>query len=474
MKYLFIILVLAYSSLYSSDYEWKFTHLNNDTVQTAGHSRVSCLDSITAVASKTNTSLPYSRLITHTNDYGQTWDTVYYEDMDISFTELFEQAIMNVKYLDKNNIIAITGYNNFLQSTDGGNAWVDTCYFDDSFAFSNISCFDSLVFVGGLSDRFIGISTDIGHTWSIKEININLDKQQQYEDTIIYTPNMFNDTLYALVHLRRKVPFLSQLNFFTDNLFLISTDKGESWVKSFKIDSMELSKCYAIDDKYFYTQSLEYSFEKILLKNPNGGDPDTAYTPTPHRQILKIDKFSGEIDILTDSLSFTFGSIIEFNKFSNYLCISTLYNSFYSSDYGTTWIEENWNSLGKNASIINDYERLSMSKGFLVGNSKFATLQPITSVLQKQNAIQNISVYPNPISSGSKLNLEFEAQGSGVYSYKLSSLDGRSMQIDSQDYLSTGKAFTAIELGNDFATGVYILSIMKDGEVVAAKKVILE
>ncbi len=474
MKYFFIILVLAYSSLYANDYEWQFTHLNNDTVQTAGHSRVSCSDTMSAVVARTKYSYPYSRWIEHTSDYGQTWDTLYYEDLDCESWEVYQYLISDIKYLDENNILAIYGYRNFLQSTDGGKSWIDTSYFDDSFAYNEISSFDSLVIVAGATDQFMGISKDLGKTWTLQEIDLMIDNNREYIDTTIYSPKNYKDTLFTFVHLRHKVPFTSQLTYLLDNIFMFSIDEGKSWQKLYTIDDLALSNCYAIDDNYFYTQSVDYSFDTVLVYKPDGTGLDTTLSPTPHWQMVKINKYSGNIEVMTDSLSFTCGVIIEMNKFDDYLCISTPFKSFYSSDYGDTWIKEEWNSSNKSAGMINDYERLSMSKGFMVGNSKFATLQPSTSVLQKQNAIKNISVYPNPISSGSKLNLEFEAQESGVYSYKLNSLDGKSMQFDRQDYLSTGKAFTTIELGSDFATGVYILSIMKDGEVVAAKKVIVE
>lgn len=327
LKYLFFF-TFVYTMLYATQYEWKFTHLSSEIVLPTSINRVSCLDQNHAVVSRTIYSYPYSRCIEHTNDYGQTWDTLFYEDLNYDSWEIYKYVITDIKYLDKNNILAICGFNKFLQSTDAGKTWIDTSYFDDSFAFNEINSYDSLVIVASATDKYMGISNDLGKTWRLQAIDLNLSQERQYDDTIIYTPKMRNDTLFSLVHLRQKVPFKSQLELFTDNLFMYSTDQGENWQNMFKIVDLELSINYVIDDNYFYTQSVDYTFDTVLVYKPDGTGLDTTLSPTPHWQMVKINKYSSKMDVITDSVSFTCGSIMNMNKFDDYLFISTFFAPF--------------------------------------------------------------------------------------------------------------------------------------------------
>ncbi len=468
-----LIFIISCSALFCSDYEWKFTHLSSEKVLPASVNRVSCLDQNHAVVSRTTYSYPYSRCIEKTDDYGQTWDTLFYEDLNYNSWEIYKYVITDIKYLDKDNILAICGFNNFLQSTDGGKSWIDTSYFDDSFAYNEINSYDSLVIVASATDKFMGISNDLGKTWRLQAINIELNQERQYDDTIIYTPKMRNDTLYTLVHLRHRVPFKSQLELLTDNLFMYSTDKGKNWQKMFKIDDLGLSINYVIDDTYFYTQSVDYTFDTVLVYKPDGTGLDTTLSPTPHWQMVKINRHNSKMDVITDSVSFTCGSITNMNKFDDYLFISTFFQSFYSSDYGNTWVKEVWNSNNKTAGMINDFDRVSMSKGFMVGSGKFATLEPATSVSEHNPLTSEIAVYPNPAGKDDEITIDIKANESGKYTLQLTALDGSESNIKQTETLAAGLNRVSLNLSSELASGIYILSIYKEGQFVAAQKVVI-
>ncbi len=471
MKYLFIILVLAYSSIYSSDYEWNYVE-EDVLMKNFMVNHISALDTSRYVIGKTNVySSQDSRYIISTEDYAQTWDTLFYEQKPEDVNDYIEYAFTDIEYLDRENIIATYGYHNILRSSDGGATWSDTAFPDSTFQFLRMTYNDGSLFLGESSSPRYAVSENLGKSWVVKNINIQIDSIDNYSKISYQTPIKFNDTLYTLIHLKSQPTFKSNLSYITTSLLICSADDGNTWKKLVLTKEMGIVSNFTICEDKILTQLINFTFEKNIIELPDNGGIDTFYISTTHRQIVSFDKLDGTSSTLVESSIMQTGDLIGIRYYGQgLLSMTTVGASYISKDYGNTWEWEEVNKKTMNSKIA----RPAINKGIIIGDYVLGTLQPTTSVLQKQNAIQNISVYPNPISSGSKLNLEFEAQESGVYSYKLSSLDGRAMQIERQDYLSTGKAFTAIELGNDFATGVYILSIMKDGEVVAAKKVILE
>ncbi len=110
----------------------------------------------------------------------------------------------------------------------------------------------------------------------------------------------------------------------------------------------------------------------------------------------------------------------------------------------------------------------------MVGSGKFATLQPTTSVIEKLNTLQKISVYPNPVTVGSKINLEFDAKEAGIYSYQLSTMEGRIIDIETRSFFPSGKASVSLELSNELAKGVYFMSVICNETTIAIEKIIIE
>ncbi len=473
MRILILLFMLSFSnSLLANNLEWKFTdNYNGDRFSNS--CRISALDTNSYIVAETVYSAQTMRFIKRTTNYGQTWDTLYYSVIDNSFPSPNHFSFTDINYIDENNIIALFGYYNFLRSTDGGQTWEDsTCV--DSFPYSQVEHLDSCIFLSGASGTHIAISRDLGTTWDLEEINYPIDSISYYDNIFISSIKSHQNTLYMQVFFRKKLPILNTLGYITHNLLMMSTDYGKSWEKLFFNNESVASPVFDIDEKYLYTQYTDYTFDTVLVNSPDGNGIDTAHIATPHSQLVKIDKFSGKYETVADSLSMPLSDIIDISIFDNSITVSTMFKSFISTDNGISWFEEMRQTPKPNYSTFNCLSRPTLNKGLAVGLNCFATLHPTTSVTEKINTLQNISVYPNPVTVGSKINLEFDAKEAGIYSYQLCSVEGRIIDIETRSFFPSGKASVSLELSSELAKGVYILSILESGNIIAAQKIIVE
>ncbi len=473
MRYLILLFIaLNFSISAAADYQWQFTD-NYEGERLADKSVISSLDTSCYVAAETVYGSENTRLIKRTTDYGQTWDTLYYSIMDSKFPSPLHFNFNDIDYIDQNNIIAVYGYYNYLRTSDAGKTWIDTTCVED-FPFSAVTHLDSCIFLSGASGSHIATSRDLGRSWELQEISYSIDSISRYDNIVISKPQAYKDTLYLQIYFKEKLSIYNTLGSIIHNLFMRSTNFGQTWETMYFNSGSESSPVFAIDNDYFYSQYTDYSFDTVLVNSPDGNGIDTAYIADPHRQIVKIDKLSGDFTTLADSISLPMYILNSIIVQGNTIAVSSLSESYISTDNGMTWETEKILSPKPNYASLFSISRPTISKGMALGSYCFATLQPATSVIQRQDIIDNISIYPNPANAAVTLNLEFDAKEAGVYSYKLSTIEGRAFTIGSQSFLSSGVNNEELQLGSNLAPGAYFLSIMKDGEVVASEKVIVE
>ncbi len=185
--YFLLVLVYATSISQAQDYQWKVSDFSENE-SPFWSKYISALDTSTFVIATSAIGLTYFRMIQITEDYGQTWDTIYYEDFTDKWDpDFYNYLFTDVKYLDKNNIIALAGYKRMLKTSDQGKTWVDTSYFDDVFPYTKICSRASLVFVAGTSTKFAK-STDTGNTWKLISPEYEIDSVEKYEQILVREP----------------------------------------------------------------------------------------------------------------------------------------------------------------------------------------------------------------------------------------------------------------------------------------------
>ncbi len=470
MFYIIVIISLLLNSmLYAeSKYQWNIERVSNSNDLSID--RISALDSNSYVRSFSTSNNNKYRALLWTFNKGKTWDTLYASTIEESF-DYKRHFIYDVTFLDKDNIIALCGNQQILQTTNGGQSWIDTSYFDSTVHFSNIYSKDSIIMLGGVNNQFV-ISKDMGRTWELKSVDIVTDSNYTYDNTFTLTPVMYQDTLYTIKYLQTKVPFISNLNYFTDCLFLFSTDLGESWESLFFVNEYELSPVFSVDEQFIWGQAGYNIFDTTIVKDPDG-NIDTAHFATGYYEIIKIDKFSGEKTILSDSTSYYWPAIRSMDKFANTLCLSTITSSYISTDFGISWEEEAFYSSSGKTHFFSGIDRVSVSQGMMVGPGYIATLEPATSVSEHNPLTSEIAVYPNPAGKDDEITIDFEAHEAGKYTLQLTALDGSECNIKQTETLSAGLNRVSLNLSTELASGIYILTIYKEGLFVAAQKVVI-
>jgi hypothetical protein len=391
--------------------------------------------------------------------------TEYSDHLEFSFTD--------ITFLDFDNIIAVYGYNGLVRTSDGGKSWIDTNYFDPSFNYTKIMSYGDNVFVGGASSEYIGISRDKGNSWNLQQIQIEIDSVDKYENIYIFPPKEFDGNLYLPVFLLDEIEFMSTLSYHKHCLYLKSTDSGETWENFLLLDEYEVSTDFVIHNGELFLQATDYTFKDVLVNKPNGDGVDTLFVATPHRKIMAVDLSDGTNRTIVDTAVLNMPSISNLDIINSDIMASANTKSYKSSDFGKSWFEEKRITKEGEVSLFFDLARTTSTKGMAVGLSCFATLEPATSVSEHNPLTSEIAVYPNPAGKDDEITIDIKAHEAGKYTLQLTALDGSECNIKQTETLSAGLNRVSLNENKELASGIYILSIYKEGQFVAAQKVVI-
>ncbi len=470
MKRIILYIIIAFAGFNLNAEQWDIQSLNYPYSEKiiCNYAVVDAIDTTCFyLAHSTSTDIQSSCQIMKTSNSGLSWDTLFY------FQPYMEPLlyILDMAVMDSNNIAMLIPNSRIIYTHNAGLNWDTVAIDQDKMVRTyKLKNWGDYLVAGDRDDSTFVYSEDYGESWNKIKIDATHDIEDEITRELVGTPYINgNDIILYKQYKTLSYRFADAEQEYSVQ-FLKSSDKGTSWSEIAFIPFNEIMDYEIGNDGNIYTVSSdriaedtvkyagqEYIFSDrisyLLRINPNTNVVDTLFNfDVPDiEQCKKLDIFD--------------------NKF-----VASFYNKIYvSDDYGSSFRLEKLS----NGSETTNFEILStvrpiFEKGMLVGMNSFGTISYPVSVDESRYFVENISVYPNPISSGSKLNLEFDVKEAGVYSYKLSTIDGRAFNIGSQSFLSAGSNNIELQLGSNLAPGAYFLSILRDGEVVAVKKVIVE
>lgn len=436
------------------------------------------LDSTSYIIASTvaSDSLAYSFII-ETNDFGENWDTLFVERASEG-NPLYE--IVDIKC--KGDTILLLFNNQFIKkSTNNGETWEERRWQEKSYwpksnrleYRNDILTFNSRIHFNELQLDTIVYSTDFGDTWNYVHVEGEDTSGEQIRGKSIGCPYIMGDTI--IIHKRHDCATFKYGNETEGNLqFLKSTDMGENWeefafIKYNEIEDYEFGN----DGKIYTIASYRYIKDSLIMGNSK------IYTPDWNSNFLRIDPISGKVDTLFQFVEADLEKCEDLILFEDKI-IARFWNKIYvSDDGGNSWIAEKAPLGAEEFNFgIQSMARPRFERGMLIGytssDCKIGKIEYPVSVNESRYYIEDFTAYPNPVASGNTVNLEFDARESGMYSYKMNSMIGSEFDLGSSEYHSVGRVSIALPIRSDLANGSYIISVLKDGEVVAAKKIIIE
>ncbi len=420
------------------------------------------------IAHSTTSDVKSSCEIIRTSDMGVTWDTVFYSERDSLHPQLLVQDLI---VADTNKMTMLYQFSKILYTEDAGITW-DTVKIDNEkfVGTSNLKLWGDYLVAGNRNDSTIAYSADLGKSWTKIPVSFDYETEEEITEEMTGIPYFKGDDIILNKHYKTlSYRFADAEQEYTVQ-FLKSSDKGVTWTEIASIPYNEVLNYEIGNDGNIYTVSsdriaddtVSYAGQKYIFSDRISF-------------LLKIDPNTSKVDTL-----FTFDAkdIEQCQKleiFDNKF-VASFYNKIYvSDDYGSSFRLEKFSNDKEETNFeILSTSRPIFEKGMLIGNNIFGKINYPVSVEDSRYFVEKISLYPNPSTSAGTLNLEFDAKEAGVYSYKLSTIDGRAFTIGSESFLCAGVNNLELQLGSNLAPGAYFLSIMKDGEVVATEKVIVE
>ncbi len=455
-------LILAFGSLQSYDNR-KWQTINRGEPAIDGIMRIDALDSNHFAISRTYqyTFPPYT-YIEVTNDYGATWDTVYYKSKINKQTE----TIYDIKFINQNTIVAIYGNGRLLKTTDRGETWTiipitegdETCY---GYQIKNYG--DTLI-VSNQSRNF-AISYDCGDSWNIKYVDQELYTDDKYERKmqgsvlLLKNKDLISSIQYDSKFECRKYANIANVN----TVYIKSSDMGLNWKKIILAEENGNCNFLETEDK-IYTYTFNSSFLDSVYVTDNGNKIKVA------RGILSYNLFSLEEDRMD--------TVAHIPAFYNILNCGGVFfgqglsNVYYSTDTGYSWNSVN-SSLNDTLSKLEDFTMTDLNHGMMVLARRILRLENATSVESNDLKSDPISIYPNPISNN-KLNLTFDLTASEQITFKIYDLSGRIIKKGDLGYLEYGKHSIVINLEDIQSNGKYFITVDANKTTLGTKHFIIQ
>ncbi len=438
---------------------------------------ITSVDSTTYIfaTQTTSDSLTLSYII-KTTDFGITWDTLHIEHIGEKPKPSFIDVVSN-----GDTILALYSQPLMLKSVDGGENWQEITWQGESYwpetqslkYENNILYMNKRCQFKTTTPDTLMYSYDFGETWEYAEVGGEDTTGEYVSEKSIGLTYVDGDNI--IVNKRYGVITYNYGHEAEGNAqFLKSTDAGKTWNEFAFLKYNEIEDYEIGQDGNIYTMAAyRYKKDSTAIGNTK------IYIAGFYANYLRINPGTSKIDTLASFIEPNLGKCEDIILFGDKVVARFGSKIYVSQDGGYTWVSEKY-PYGLSsfrftiASMARPVFGAGMISGFTSYECWFGRMYYPVSVQDSRYFVDNISLYPNPATSAGTINLEFDAKESGMYSYKISTIDGRSFSIGSESFLSEGMNTIDLQLGSNLSSGAYFLSILRDGEAVAVKKVIVE
>jgi len=440
MKNIILTVFLIFCFAISLNAKWKISSFTPYTTM----NDICSIDSNTYfVSGWTETPTKKDLFIRRTNDYGESWDTIFsikagqvYKDLPCQNLKLFA--------LNKNTIFAVGSGGHFYKTYDGGITW-DSLRLDvphsvrDNGAFTDMHFFDKNE--GLITYRFI--------------------------DSLIYTKDAGKTIEYRSFPHPELLYIPYQISVFNKNLILVSIyELGTTWKYIAKTTDLGLTWDWIPDSG---NVCLNYVF-----KNENEIWSSGFLNPTTGTAVIKKSINGGKNwDIVYDgsNIKDDFGEYLNLNFLDDSTLVTYSNNYEYiSNDYGKTWSRDCFtdDNDSTKATWLKDVEVRSKNKRMIICWGHFVLkYNPPTSVENDDN-FTPLKVYPNPFNNQT-INLSLSCVESITAQIKI--YDENARLIDSRnEFLKIGLNEISINPKNYLHPGTYYIFIESDSGIIAKVK----
>ena len=423
-----LLLFLIFLSFHSfSQYNWDYLH--DVDPEPNRYDDVYFTDSLHGWACGPQT-------VIHTNDGGMTWDT---QAVNLGYAR-------SIEFLDENTGFLGTLDSKLFKTINGGLTWLDitdslaspSSFFNDICGINHVG--DTIIAVGNYhSGAYIHISYDKGLSWSFK----NMDTLASHLIDVYF----FNS--------RHGLISGSSTDSLQDGIILETMDGGISWRTAFRSHktTQYVWKLQHVND-HLMVGSLENRLNltdtSFMIKSYDNGQ---SWEMKP---VVSFNIEMQGIGFLNDSIGF---------------CGGWSPGMYKTTDGGNTW---NYYNIGAN---LNRFFVLSPTLAYASGQVIYkyirkenASINDSKAVLIKSNCIKNL--FPNPLISGSMLNIEYVLARSTNIFLELISNEGKKMDEILNEYETAGTKVMNYRLPN-LPNGTYHILLGTD-EMYDTKKIVIQ
>ncbi len=468
MRYilLFCFLICAFQKSFSNDNNrWQTIQRGEPVLN--GTMRVSALDSLNFVVSRTYGQVfpPYT-YIEITKDYGNTWDTIYYK----SKINKAKETIHDIRYIDRNTIIALYGKGTLMKTTDCGDTWSFIPITDGSNLNSGfkLDAYGDTLIVSYLSEN-CAYSYDLGETWEVKSIDDSIYTNDCYEEPTQGRVKLLSDgTLLSSKTYSVKYECSPYINLVTKNtVYVQSTDWGDTWEKIFLAEANGILDIFESDNEVYHVGYCTSFLDSVGIYNDEGVVTHKEARGQIQHYIYSIN--NNNFDTVAH-LPTTFFSL---QKNENVLYGLSISNVYYSTDKGQSWKTIN-SVLNDTLTSIEDMAIPNRNYGMILLARRILRLENTTDVADQNTKESKITIYPNPLESDSKLNINLGIKKSGMYSYLIHDLSGKLIVATDLGYLSSQINNTAIHISNNIVSGTYLLTFKLGNQRIGTQRLIIK
>ncbi len=390
-----------------------------------------------------------------TSDYGTTWNLI-----DSGLTESNETLCVNCFKVNGNELLAGTRSSLF-HSTDYGKSWIDigqgaltkNIY---EFVIINVKEQNKYIFIATAANG-VSLSTDNGATWANRSSGLPLmsDGNCLARCLAVIPDTLGYSTLFSGTY----------------NGVYKSTDYGLTWVASnnglpinnsseWRVGAMMVGRTK--DDEYVLFASTPDGLYKSINQGLNW---EKAMTGMDNKFFVYC--------ILTDA------------EYDDFVFIGTNMGMYYSTNQG-----ENWIFAGEG--LPSYYDRSSVTVLLLANSVLFAgigpptTIVPVVGVWKRSlefiasgvepdpatQAYYISSSYPNPVTSGAAVNIEYTLESASQVTLSVFDMLGRMVYSAQPGRLEPGRHTQPVSTSG-LKPGVYMYRIVQSGGNAMAGKIVV-